>query len=187
MKSDESEKDQDAAAERTGEKRAKKLFLRRVVVLAADHEHAHHRKDSADTGDNHRRRNLLQYICTAKRCAKRRRGEDGAAIRFVEVGSHAGNVTDIVAHIVRNGRRVARIVFRDASLDLADEVGSNVRRLRVDTAADTGEKSLHGSPHAECEHRCRYVRHLRREGAARLDKLKTENRKARSHVGVSVD
>ena len=41
------------------------------------------------------------------------------------------------------------VVLGDARLDLADEVGPDVGRLRVDAAADAGEQRLRRSAHAE--------------------------------------
>ena len=62
---------------------------------------------------------------------------DGVGLE--EVGRHAGAVADVVAHVVRDHGRVARIVLGDARLDLPDEVGADVGGLRVDAAAETRE------------------------------------------------
>ena len=50
-----------------------------------------------------------------------------------------GAVADVVADVVRDHGRVARVVLGDARLDLADEVGADVGRLRVDAAAESRE------------------------------------------------
>jgi hypothetical protein len=81
--------------------------------------------------------------------AEGRRREDRAAVGLVEVGAHAGDVADVVADVVRDGRGVARVVLGDAGLDLADEVGADVGGLGVDAAADTGEERLRRGAHAE--------------------------------------
>ena len=60
-------------------------------------------------------------------------------IGLEQVGRHAGAVADVVADVVGDGRRVARIVFRNAGLDLADHVAADVRTLGEDAAAETGE------------------------------------------------
>src|SRR5690606_25204219 len=52
----------------------------------------------------------------------------------------AGAVTDVVADEICNHGRVSRVIFRDARLDLADEVSADVRGLGVDTAAELREK-----------------------------------------------
>ena len=71
---------------------------------------------------------------------QRDRGDDRAGVRFEQVGAHAGDVADVVADVVGDGRRVARVVLGDAGLDLADQVGADVGGLGVDAAADAGEQ-----------------------------------------------
>src|SRR4029077_14282407 len=60
--------------------------------------------------------------------------------RFEQVGAAAGTVADVVTHQVGNHRRVARVVFGNARLHLADEVGADVGGFRVDAAAELGEQ-----------------------------------------------
>ena len=71
-----------------------------------------------------------------------RGGHDGAGIGLVEVGAHAGHVTDIVAHIVGDDGRVARVILGDAGFNFADQVGADVGRFGEDAAAHTGEEGL---------------------------------------------
>ena len=66
-------------------------------------------------------------------------GHDGDHIGLEQVGRHTGAVADIVAHIVGNGRRVARIVLGDARLNLADEIAADIGALGEDAAAETSE------------------------------------------------
>ena len=67
-------------------------------------------------------------------------GGDGRhRVGLEQVGRHAGAVADIVADVVGDGRRIARIVLRDAGLDLADEIAADVGALGEDAAAETGE------------------------------------------------
>ena len=66
-----------------------------------------------------------------------------------QVGRHAGAVADIVAHIVGDGGRVARVVFGNARFDLADHVAADVRTLGEDAAAETGEDRDQRSAEAE--------------------------------------
>ena len=66
-------------------------------------------------------------------------GDRGHGIGLEQVRSHAGAVADVVADVVRDHGRVARIVLGDAGLDLPDQVGADVCGLRVDAAAETGE------------------------------------------------
>ncbi len=67
------------------------------------------------------------------------RRDDRHRIGLEQVGGHAGAVADIVADVVGDRRRVARIVLGDAGLDLADEVAADVGALGEDAAAETGE------------------------------------------------
>ena len=73
-------------------------------------------------------------------------------IRFEQVGAHAGDVADVVTDVVRDGGRVARVILGDARFDLADEVGSDVSRLGVDTAADAGEERDRRCAEGEARH-----------------------------------
>ncbi len=69
----------------------------------------------------------------------------GDRVGLEEVGGHAGAVADVVAHVVGDHRRVARVVLGDPGLDLAHQVGAHVGRLGEDAAAQTGE---HGDQRA---------------------------------------
>ena len=74
------------------------------------------------------------------RVAEDQRRDDRDLVGLEEVGRHAGAVAHVVAHVVGDGRRVARVVLGDAGLDLADQVGADVGRLGEDAAADTHEE-----------------------------------------------
>ena len=79
--------------------------------------------------------------------------QDRSAIGLVEIGSHAGHVAHVVAHVIGDSRRVARVILRDTGLNLADQVGTDIGRFRIDTATDTGEERLRRGTHAEGQHR----------------------------------
>ena len=66
-------------------------------------------------------------------------GDQHDRVRLEQVGGHARAVADVVAHVVGDGRRVARVVLGDALLDLADQVGADVGGLGEDAAADSHE------------------------------------------------
>jgi hypothetical protein len=83
---------------------------------------------------------LLEVPAKMKPRGEGDRGDDRAGVGLEQVGAHAGDVADVVAHVVGDGRRVAGVVLGDAGLDLADEVGADVGGLGVDAAADTGEQ-----------------------------------------------
>src|SRR5207247_10851383 len=49
-------------------------------------------------------------------------------------------IANVVPDEVRDDRRVARVVFRDARFDLAHEIGADVRGFRVDPSAELREQ-----------------------------------------------
>ena len=79
------------------------------------------------------------------------RRDDRDLIGLEDVGGHTGAVADVVADVVRDGRRVAGIVLGNACLDLADQVGADVGRLGVDAAAHAHEEREEGAAEAEAE------------------------------------
>ena len=66
-------------------------------------------------------------------------GDYGHHIGLEQVGRHAGAVADIVADVVGDGGRVARIVLWDAGLDLADQIATDIGTLGENAAAETGK------------------------------------------------
>ena len=79
-------------------------------------------------------------------------GADGLGGGGLEdVGAAAGAVADVVAHEVGDDGGVARIVFGDAGLDLADEVGADVSGLGVDAAAELREERDERGSEAEAD------------------------------------
>ena len=71
--------------------------------------------------------------------AEEHHGDGGDRVRLEQVGRHARTVADVVADVVRDHGRVARVVLGDSRLDLPDEVGADVRSLGVDAAAEPRE------------------------------------------------
>ena len=80
-----------------------------------------------------------QAVLAERRLAQDQRGDQRHRVRLEQVGGHAGAVADVVAHVVGDGRGVARVVLGDALLDLADQVGADVGGLGEDAAADPHE------------------------------------------------
>ncbi len=68
-----------------------------------------------------------------------------------QVGRHAGAVADVVADVVRDHGRVTRIVLRDPGLDLADEVGADIRSLGEDASAEAGKDRDQRASEAEAD------------------------------------
>ena len=92
--------------------------------------------DDADGGDDQR---VDQAEVAEGDLAQDQRRDERDGVGLEQVGRHARAVADVVADVVGDRRRVARVVLGDALLDLADEVGADVSSLGEDAAADTHE------------------------------------------------
>jgi hypothetical protein len=126
-----------------------------LAGLGADEERADDRRD-----DRHRaERDGIKHCVLAERCgrqaAEQHRGDQRHGIGFEQVGGHAGAVADVVADVVRDDGRVARVVLGNAGFDLTDEVGADVRTLREDAAAesreDRNQRAAEGEAHERLE------------------------------------
>ena len=152
-----------------------------VGIVAAAHEEAtDDGQNRADTRHNHGGgheidRQMEISALHADGRSQRGGGQNRTAIRFVQIGTHAGDVADVVADIVRDGGRVARVVFGDAGFHLADQVGAHIGRLGVDAAADTGEEGLGRGPHAEGDHRGGHMHQFFQFGAMSRNNRHAEN------------
>ena len=71
--------------------------------------------------------------------------------RLEQVRAAARAVADVVADQVGDHGRVARVVLRNAGLDLTDQVGADVGGLGVDTAAKLGEQRHEAGAKAEAD------------------------------------
>jgi len=83
-----------------------------------------------------------QALLAERRTAQDERRHQRDGVRLEQVGRHPGAVAHVVPDVVCDRRRVARVVLRDALLDLSDEVCADVRRLGEDAAAH---------PHEHCQ------------------------------------
>ena len=61
-------------------------------------------------------------------------------IRLEEVGAHAGDVTNIVTHVVGNDTGVAGVIFRNPCFDLTDEIRADISGFGVNPTAHTREE-----------------------------------------------
>ena len=75
--------------------------------------------------------------------------DHGADIGFEQIGAHARDVAHVVADVVRDDAGIARIVLGNARLDLAHQIGADVRCLGVDAAPDPGEQGDGAGAHGE--------------------------------------
>ena len=97
--------------------------------------------DRAEHGNaaEHERINHRGLISAERERADQNRADQTDGIRFENVRGHAGAIADVIADVVRDGGRIARIVFLEALLDLADEIGADVGRFGVNAAAESRE------------------------------------------------
>ena len=120
------------------------------VFLRLDEEGADQRADNAANGQRDGQQHAAPAVVGGG--AQREGGKDGADIGLVQVSAHTGNVADVIANVIRDGRGVTRVIFRNTGFDFTDEVGADVSSLGVDAAADTGEQRHEGSAHAVHDH-----------------------------------
>ena len=131
-----------------GEEAAVDRRHRRLVLVGRAHrEHADDRREHADgTGAEREQRAGRPQLGPVREDRLERgdaeddRRDERHLVGLEQVGGHAGAVADVVADVVGDGRRVARVVLGDAGFDLADEVGADVGRLGEDAAADAQEQ-----------------------------------------------
>ena len=107
------------------------------------------------------------------------RRDERDLVRLEEVGRHAGAVADVVADVVGDRGRVARIVLGDTGFHLAHEIGTDVGRLGEDAAADAQEQCEQRTTESEA-HEDRGARVLERDH----DQRRAEEAEAdREHAG----
>ncbi len=102
--------------------------------------------------------NVIIMVTISARGAEEDRGEHhgrdrGHRIGLEQIGRHAGAIADIVADVVGDGGRVARIVLGNARFDLADEIAADVGALGEDAATQPGEDRDQRGAEAERYHR----------------------------------
>ena len=135
-------------------------FVEGVHDLAAGDAH----EEGADDGGDDRGRAQRQRIDRAigarilhGQAAEQHGGDDGDGVGLEQIGSHAGAVADIVTDVVGDDGRVARIILRDAGLDLAHQVRAHVGALGEDAAAETREdrdqRAAEGQAHQRVQRR----------------------------------
>ena len=130
-------------------------IFHRSTFLGADKIDAEDAEEHTHSSDEHRRNDSLELQVAAGSKSHGTQGssrEDGAAVGLVEVGTHAGHVAHIVANIIGNSGRIARIVLGDVGFDLAHNVGSHVGSFRVDATTHTSKERLRRGTHAEGQH-----------------------------------
>ncbi len=142
-----------------------------VALARRDHEDADDGGDHADHRDDQRED---QAVVPERHLAQDQRRHQHDRVRLEQVSGHARAVAHVVAHVVGDRGRVPRVVLGDVLLDLADQVGADVRGLGEDAAADTHEHREQRGAEAEAlEHLGRVAlvdkNHERRAEQAKAD------------------
>ena len=133
-------------------------IARLVTVGRADREHTDDRGEDADRPCDEREDEtdhpLLRVVGvdrTERGDAEDDRRDQRDLVALEQVRGHARAVTDVVADVVGDRRRVPRVVLGDALLDLAHEVGADVGRLGEDAAAHPHEQRDEGPAEPEAD------------------------------------
>ncbi len=71
--------------------------------------------------------------------AQNHSGNQGDGIGFKQVGGHACAISHVVSHVVGNHSGVARVVFRNSSFYLANQVGADVGPFGENTSTQAGK------------------------------------------------
>ena len=134
---DEEPEDADGGTDPESAVDAAQCSVRAVVGTCLDGVRADDGTEHADTADEEREDNAF---VSEGRHAKDHGCDDRDLVGFEDVRCHTGTVTDVVTDVVGDRCRIARIIFRNILFDLPHEVGPDIRRLRVDTAAHAHEE-----------------------------------------------
>ncbi len=105
--------------------------------------------DAGDEADGTNEQRQQQALRAVGDLSEDERGDKGDGVGLEEVCGHTSAVADVVTDVVGNRGGVAGVVLGDTRLNLADEVGTDVGRLREDAAANTHEHREQGATEAE--------------------------------------
>ena len=86
--------------------------------------------------------------------AEQHRRYDRHRVGLEQVGRHAGTVADVVADVVGDDRRVARVILGNAGFDLADQVGADVGALGENATAEARKDRNQRAAECEPDERC---------------------------------
>jgi hypothetical protein len=68
-------------------------------------------------------------------------GAGGLSERTEKIGSHTGNISDVITDVIGNGTWVVDIIFFKILHGLTDEIGTDISSFGVDTSTDSTEES----------------------------------------------
>ena len=131
---------------------------RRVAVLSdARRGDADDRRQKAEdrVAEHHRR---VRERPARQRLRDDQRGGHRRHVGVEQVGAHAGHVADVVADVVRDDGGIARVVLRDAQLDLTRQVRRHVGRFGENAAARFGEQGQRAGAERKAQQDARVTR-----------------------------
>jgi hypothetical protein len=91
--------------------------------------------------------------CGHQQGAQHHGGDQRHGIGLKQVGGHAGAVAHVVAHVVGDHGRVARVILGDAGFHLAHQVGAHVGALGEDAAAQARKDGDQGRAEGKADQR----------------------------------
>ncbi len=100
-------------------------------------EGADDRRDDGCAAQHQREQHAVAAGLLGHHAAQQHGGNQRHRVGFEQVGRHAGAIAHVVAHVVGDHGRVARIIFRDARFHLAHQIGTHIRALGEDAAAQS--------------------------------------------------
>ena len=111
----------------------------RFAAADVDEEDAADRAEDGDAAEDKRINDRRRRSSPSVKRADQDRADQADRVGLENVRRHAGAIADIIAHVVRDRGRIARIVFLEVAFDFADQIGADVRRLGVNAAAESRE------------------------------------------------
>ena len=156
--------------------------VHRVLIFAAvHHQHADEAGDQVDGVNDQGKEDALDAEDRIERGPQNHGADIFRCGRFEDVRAAAGAVAHVVAHQVGDDGRVARIVFGDAGLDFAHQVGAHVGRLGIDAAAELGEERDQRRAKAKADQLIRNVLRILQSAEEEEQAAHAEQREADDH------
>ncbi len=134
------------------------------------------------------------------RCRRRRQSQGADQNRtdqtdrvgLENVRRHACAIADIVAHVIRDRGRIARIVFFQAAFDFADQVRADVRGFGVNAATESREDTDQARAQRQADEAAhgRFVAdHFTGDGVEDSDReeRQTDNQQSRDSTAIESD
>ena len=135
------------------------------VGRCLDKEAANDGRDDGNRAQRQRVQHRIGVCASEHHGAQHHSGNQRDGVGLKQVGGHTGAVAHVVAYVVGNHGRVARVVLRNTGLYLANQVSAHIRTLGENAAAQTGknrdQRGTKGKTNQRVElfYRHRAVRH----------------------------